>query len=68
MVLERTESEFLIRMPLDIDLSDLQNTINYLKFKELTANSKAKQSDADLLAEEVNMSIWEKVKKSRKLT
>jgi hypothetical protein len=65
MVMERTENEILIRMPLDVDLSDLQNLIDYLKYKELSANSKAQQSDADLLAEEVNKSIWEKVKISR---
>jgi len=67
MILERTKDEILIRLSADVDLAELQNMIDYLKYKELTAKSKAKQSDVDGLANEVKKSIWSKVKASRGL-
>jgi hypothetical protein len=67
MILERTKNEILVRLPAYVDLTELQNMIDYLRYKELTAKSKAKQSDVDKLAKEVNKSIWTKVKASRGL-
>jgi len=67
MILERTKDEILVRLPANIDLTELQNMIDYLNFKELTAKSKAYQSDADKLSKEVNKSMWQKVKDSRGL-
>ncbi len=34
-------------------------SVNYLKYLETTSKSKAKQSDIDKLADEVNSSWWE---------
>ncbi len=67
MILERTKDEILIRLPANVDLTELQNMIDYLNFKELTAKSNAKQSDADKLSKIVNKSMWLKVKASRGL-
>lgn len=67
MILERTDKEILIRLPSNVDLSELQSMLDYLRYKELTANSKGKQADADKLAEKVNQSISSKIKKQRKL-
>jgi hypothetical protein len=62
MILERTKNEILVRLSADVDLTELQNMLDYLKYKELTAKSKAKQSDVDELSKAVNKSIWTKVK------
>jgi hypothetical protein len=67
MILERTKNEILIRLPSSVDLSDLQDMLDYLKYKELASSSKAKQSAADELAESANKSIWEKIKKQRNI-
>jgi hypothetical protein len=67
MILERSKNEILIRMSADIDLSELQSTLEYLRYKEATAGSKAKQTDADALAEEANRSMWAKIKADRGL-
>jgi hypothetical protein len=67
MILERTKNEILIRMPASVDLTELQDMLDYLKYKELTANSKAKQSDVDALSKKVNKSIWTKIKANRGL-
>lgn len=65
MILERTKNEILVRLPAYVDLTELQNMLDFLQYKELTAKSTAKQSDADKLSKSVNKSIWAKVKTSR---
>lgn len=67
MILERTKDEILVRLPAYVDLSELQNMLDFLQYKELTAKSEAKQSDADELSKKVNKSIWTKVKARRGL-
>jgi len=67
MILERTNDEILVRLPAYVDLSELQNMLDFLQYKELTAKSKAKQSDVEELAKTVNKSIWTKVKARRGL-
>jgi len=67
MIHERTKDEILVRLPANIDLTELQNMIDYLKYKEVASKSKAKQSDADKLSKEVNKSMWLEVKASRSL-
>jgi hypothetical protein len=67
MILERTNNEILIRLPSNVDLSELQSMINYLRYKELPAKSKGKQLDADELSDEVNQSMLSKIKKQRRL-
>ncbi len=67
MILERTKSEILVRLPASIDLSELQNMLDYLRYKELTVKSKAKQTTADELAKEANKSMLQKALKKRGL-
>lgn len=65
MILERTKNEILVRLPAYVDLTELQNMLDYLRYKELTAKSTAKQSDVDELSRVVNKSMWSKVKAGR---
>lgn len=67
MILERTNNEILIRLPADVDLTELQNMLDYLEYKEVTSKTKAKQKDVDELSESVNKNIWNKLKARRKL-
>ena len=53
MKIERTSSEVIIRLPSYVDTDWLQRLVDYLTYKEVTAKSKAKQSDVDALAKEV---------------
>lgn len=57
----------MVRLPSDVDLSELQNMLDYLQYKEVTAKSKAKQSDVDKLSKSVNKSIWSKINTRRKI-
>jgi len=66
MIVERTNKEILVRLSPQTNTSDLQDMLDYLEYKELVSKSKAKQSDIDDLAKEVNRSMMEKVRKTRK--
>jgi hypothetical protein len=39
MILERTKDEILVRLPAYVDLTELQNMLDYLQYKELTAKT-----------------------------
>jgi len=67
MTIERTNEEIIVRLATNVNLSELQATLDYLKYCELTAGSKATQSDADQLANEVNRDMWNRFKKKRDL-
>lgn len=67
MILERTKNEILVRLPANVDLTELQNMLDYLEYKEITAKSKATQQEVDNLAETVNERIWTRVKGKRNL-
>lgn len=60
MIIERTENEIIIRLPANVDVSGLQQLIDYLTYKDATASSKAKQEDIDKLADEVKKGWWAK--------
>ena len=60
MVIERTSEEIIIRLPSYVDTNGLQSLVDFLIYKEVTAKSKAKQSDVDKLAKEVKRGWWTK--------
>lgn len=60
MLIERTSSEVIIRLPSYVDTEGLQRLVDYLSYKEATSKSKAKQSDVDKLAKDVKKGWWSK--------
>lgn len=61
MHIERTSNkEITITVSSSINSFALQRLIDYIKYLEATSKSKAKQSDVDKLADEVNSSWWAK--------
>ncbi len=65
MILERTKDEILVRLPANMDITELQNMLDYLDYKEKTAESKATQKQVDELTQTVNKKIWTKFKAQR---
>jgi hypothetical protein len=59
MIIENADNKITITVSSSVDKFGLQRLIDYLKYLEATANSKAKQSDVDKLADEVNASWWD---------
>jgi hypothetical protein len=59
MLIERTDNDqIIITLPSSVDNFGLQRIIDYAKYLEATAGSRAKQADVDKLADEVNTSWW----------
>lgn len=56
MVLERTASEVIIRLPANINWEDLELMIRFIKYKQNVSKSKATQDEIDQLACDVNKS------------
>ncbi len=64
MLIERTtNNQIVITVSSSVDSFGLQRLIDYVKYLEVTSKSKAKQSDVDKLADEVNASWWKKNRK-----
>ncbi len=64
MLIERTtNNQIVITVSSSVDSFGLQRLIDYAKYLEVTSKSKAKQSDVDKLADEVNASWWKKNRK-----
>ncbi len=63
MVIERTSNEIIIRLPATVDSTGLQRLVDYLTYKEATANSKATQEQVDKLANDVKKGWWKKNRK-----
>jgi len=64
MLIERSDNnKIVITVSSSVDSFGLQRLLDYIKYLEATAKSKAKQTDVDKLADEVNASWWAKNKK-----
>ena len=60
MLIERTTKEIIIRLPASVDTEDLQDLLNYARYKELTANLKTVQKEVDKIANDINAKWWTK--------
>jgi hypothetical protein len=63
MLVERTKKEVIIRLPASVDTEDLQDFLNYARYKELTSGFGVTQKQVDKLADQINSSWWKKNKK-----
>ena len=54
MLVERTKKEVIIRLSASVDTEDLQDFLNYARYKELTSTFKVSQKSVDKLAEDIN--------------
>ena len=57
-IIHTSKNQITITLSSKVDSFGLQRLIDYSKYLEATENSKAKQSDVDKLADEVNASWW----------
>lgn len=63
MIVERTNSQIVIKVSPKVDTFGFQRIIDYLEYLEITSKSQATQEDADQLAEELNENWWKKNRK-----
>ena len=60
MLVERTGKEVIIRLPASVDTEDLQDFLNYARYKELTSNFKTDQEKVDKISTNINKKWWAK--------
>ena len=60
MLIERTNSEVIIRLSSNVDTEGLQRLVDFLSYKEATSQSKAKQTEVDKLSKQVKKGWWNK--------
>ncbi|MEP7197786.1 MAG: hypothetical protein ABI851_14800 [Saprospiraceae bacterium] len=60
MIIERTKKEIIIKLPVSVDIEELQDFLDYARYKELTTTFKAPQKEVDKLASEINKDWWNK--------
>jgi len=60
MVIERTSTETIIRIPTSMmTYMEIQDLLDYLFYREITLKSKATQKDVDQLAKSAKKGWWE---------
>ncbi|HVW16111.1 MAG TPA: hypothetical protein VHB54_19935 [Mucilaginibacter sp.] len=62
MLIENTDNRLTLTISSSVDKFGLQRLIDYAKYLEVTSKSKAKQSEIDQLANEINAEWWQKNK------
>lgn len=67
MILERTKNEILVRLPANVDLTELQNMLDYLEYMEQTSSSKISQEEVESISDLATKNIWEKFKSLRNI-
>jgi hypothetical protein len=59
MIIEKKNKEFIIRIPETVDTEEIQDFVDYIRYKELTSKAKkVNQSVVDQLTEEINTTWW----------
>ena len=62
MIIERNKNEIMVRFNAGKNASKVQAILNYLRYVELTADSKAKQAEVDNMLKESKKNRWHEVK------
>lgn len=63
MLIERTSNEVIIHLPATVNTDDLQDFIDYARYKELTSDFEVSQKEVDRLADKINKDWWTKNRK-----
>jgi len=59
MLIETNDNEIKLTFSKNIiELSEIQNIIDFIKFREISSKSQGSQKDADDLADEINNEWW----------
>jgi hypothetical protein len=63
MIVERINDEILIRIPSTMTSSRIQSIMDYLRYEELTAESRSTQEEVDIMTSEAKKGRWKRIKK-----
>jgi len=60
MTIERTNKEVIIRLPASVAIEDIQEMVDYARYKEITSKVKVSQDEIDKFAKEFKKGLWTK--------
>lgn len=63
MIIERNKNEILIGISSSVDIQEVQDILNFIRYKELTSSFRVKQATVDKLASSINKKWWRKNEK-----
>ncbi|MGS2762606.1 hypothetical protein [Sinomicrobium sp. M5D2P9] len=63
MIVERKNNEILVRFSAKAKVSKIQSILDYLRYEELTFDSKATKKDLSNLLKETKKGRWDKIKR-----
>ena len=58
MVIERTDSEIIVKIPAMTDVDDIQQLMDYLSYKSIVSRSQTTQPVIDELVETIKKGRW----------
>jgi hypothetical protein len=63
MKIERKDKNLIIKIPEDVlEIEELQELLDYLRFRSITSKSKATEKNIEEIANEIDSSWWSKNK------
>lgn len=63
MIIESKNDEIVIRISSNVNLEDIQKSLDFIRYKEILSKSKGTQADADDLAKKINKAWWSENKR-----
>jgi len=58
MIIESKNDEIIIRISSNINLEEIQKSLDFIRYKEILSKSKGTQADSDALAKKINNDWW----------
>jgi hypothetical protein len=62
MIIESKDNEIIIRISSDVNLEDIQKSLDFIRYKEIVSKSTATDADIEELANNINKNWWDKNK------
>lgn len=60
MIIERDKNEIIIRIPASLGTREIQDVLDFIRYRELTSKFKSKESQVNNLSSSVNKRWWKK--------
>ena len=60
MIVQRNQKEIIVKIPASVNLKEIQDLLNFIRYKELTSTFSVTQNAVDKLSSGINKGWWKK--------
>ena len=60
MLIERRKKEIIIKIPASVDISEIQDLLNFIRYKEISSRFKVKHTVVDKISTSIDKKWWKK--------